>query len=120
MPQVPEPLPQGSVPLGDAKSFTEIRLDLPITPGPFEPTWESIEHHYPGVPDWFGEAKFGIRVHFGPQSAGKSGDWYAQRMYFRERRPIKPTVIGTDTRLDTDTESCYEIGTRRVWIPNGW
>jgi len=27
------------------------------------------------------EAKFGIWVHFGPQSAGESGDWYARHLY---------------------------------------
>lgn len=81
IPHVPQPLPEASIPLGNIDTFPEVRLDLPITPGPFEPTWESIEQHYPGVPDWFGEAKFGIWVHFGPQAAGESGDWYARRMY---------------------------------------
>jgi alpha-L-fucosidase len=27
------------------------------------------------------DAKFGIWVHFGPQSAGQSGDWYARKLY---------------------------------------
>jgi alpha-L-fucosidase len=80
-PEVPEKKPLNSVEMGDWKSFPEIKLDVPIAPGPFEPTWESIEKNYPGEPTWLREAKFGIWVHFGPQSAGESGDWYARNLY---------------------------------------
>jgi alpha-L-fucosidase len=81
IPEVAHPLPEDSVPLEGSQSFEEVKLDLPVAPGPFEPTWESIEANYPGTPDWLREAKFGLWVHFGPQSAGKSGDWYARRLY---------------------------------------
>jgi alpha-L-fucosidase len=81
MPEIPKPLPQDSVPMGLVATAPEVKLDLPIAPGPFEPTWASIEKNYPGTPDWLREAKFGIWVHFGPQSAGQSGDWYARKMY---------------------------------------
>ncbi|MEO7495613.1 MAG: alpha-L-fucosidase [Massilia sp.] len=81
MPALPAPLPQDSVPMGDSSSAPEVKLALPITAGPFAPTWESIEKNYPGTPAWLREAKFGIWVHFGPQAAGLSGDWYARRMY---------------------------------------
>ena len=76
-PEVPAKQPIDSVAMGDWKSFPEMILDIPIAEGPFEPTWESIEKNYPGEPAWLREAKFGIWVHFGPQSAGESGDWYA-------------------------------------------
>lgn len=33
------------------QNFSEIQLDIPVTPGPFEPNWESIEN-YPGEPAW--------------------------------------------------------------------
>ena len=81
IPAVPPPQAQDSVPLGNSRSFAEMKLDIPIAPGPFEPTWESIEKNYPGEPAWLREAKFGIWVHFGPQSAGESGDWYARNLY---------------------------------------
>jgi alpha-L-fucosidase len=74
-------MPVDSVPMGDVNSAPEVKLDLAITPGPFQPTWQSIEQHYPGTPSWLRDAKFGIWVHFGPQAAGMSGDWYARRMY---------------------------------------
>ena len=78
---VPPRLPIDSVPMGDSSSAPEVKLDLPITPGPFQPTWQSIEQNYPGTPAWLRDAKFGIWVHFGPQAAGMSGDWYARKMY---------------------------------------
>jgi len=80
-PKVPVVLPRDSIKMGDWKSFPEIKLNIPIATGPFEPTWESIEKNYPGEPAWLREAKFGIWVHFGPQSAGESGDWYARKLY---------------------------------------
>lgn len=81
IPAVQKPLGIDTVPMGDSRTFSEIRLDIPVTPGPFEPNWESIEKNYPGEPAWLREAKFGIWVHFGPQSAGESGDWYARNLY---------------------------------------
>ncbi|MEV0614265.1 alpha-L-fucosidase [Nonomuraea sp. NPDC050404] len=45
----------------------------------FEPTWESLRTHR--IPQWFGEAKFGIWSHWGAQSVARSGDWYARHLY---------------------------------------
>ena len=81
MPSVHAPLPENSVPMGDGDTFEEVKLDLPIASGPYEPTWNSIEANYPGTPAWLRDSKFGIWVHFGPQAAGESGDWYARKLY---------------------------------------
>jgi alpha-L-fucosidase len=86
MPAIPTPKPIDSETMGDWKSFPEMKLNIPIAKGPFEPTWESIEKNYPGEPVWLREAKFGIWVHFGPQSAGESGDWYARNLYKSDKR----------------------------------
>jgi alpha-L-fucosidase len=80
-PEIPAKQPINSVDMGDWKTFPEMILDIPIAEGPYKPTWESIEKNYPGEPAWLREAKFGIWVHFGPQSAGESGDWYARNLY---------------------------------------
>jgi alpha-L-fucosidase len=80
-PEIPAKQQIDSVEMGDWKTFPEMILDIPIAEGPYEPTWESIEKSYPGEPAWLREAKFGIWVHFGPQSAGESGDWYARNLY---------------------------------------
>ncbi len=80
-PTIPAKQPIDSVAMGDWRTFPEMKLDIPIASGPFEPTWESIEKNYPGEPTWLRDAKFGIWVHFGPQAAGESGDWYARNLY---------------------------------------
>ncbi|MEJ2881425.1 alpha-L-fucosidase [Pedobacter sp. GR22-6] len=81
IPRIPAPGPIDSYPMGDWKSFPEMKLNLAIADGPFKPTWESIEKNYPGDSSWLRDAKFGIWVHFGPQASGESGDWYARNMY---------------------------------------
>jgi hypothetical protein len=48
--------------------------------GTVRATWSSIEKNYPGSPKWLRDAKFGTWVHFGPQSVGESGDWYARNL----------------------------------------
>lgn len=73
--------PANSVPMQDPATFPEVKMDFPIAAGPFEPTWESIAKNNPGTPAWLREAKFGIWVHFGPQAEGRSGDWFARKLY---------------------------------------
>lgn len=81
IPEIPAKERINSVKMADQNTFMEMKINLPITDGPFKPTWESIEKNYPGPPQWLRDAKFGIWVHFGPQSAGESGDWYARNLY---------------------------------------
>jgi alpha-L-fucosidase len=88
-PVIPAKQPIDSIPMGNWETFPEITLDIPIASGPYAPTWESIEQNYPGEPAWLREAKFGIWVHFGPQSAGESGDWYARNLYKPGTRAYK-------------------------------
>jgi len=80
-PATPPVASEESITMQDPATFVEVKLDFPIAAGPFQPTWDSIDSHYPSAPAWLREAKFGIWVHFGPQSAGQSGDWYARKMY---------------------------------------
>ena len=84
IPELPPKRPAGSVPMGNPTAFPEAKMDFPIVPGPYAPTWESIAQNYPGKEvSWLRDAKFGIWVHFGPQAAGMSGDWYARRLYMQ-------------------------------------
>ena len=86
IPEIPAKEAVGSVKMGDWQTFQEVQLDLPLTAGPFQPNWASIEANYPGTPQWLRDAKFGIWVHFGPQAAGESGDWYARNLYKQGHR----------------------------------
>jgi alpha-L-fucosidase len=81
IPDVPALQPPDTVAMQDPASFAEVKMDFPIAGGPFEPTWDSINKNYPAGPSWLRDAKFGIWIHFGPQAAGQSGDWYARKMY---------------------------------------
>ena len=81
IPDLPALRPPESITMQDPTTFPEVKMDFPIAAGPFEPTWDSIAKNYPGGPAWLREAKFGFWVHFGPQAAGQSGDWYARRLY---------------------------------------
>ncbi len=53
-----------------------------IAPGPFQPTWESLEQGYK-CPEWFRDAKFGIWAHWSAQCVPEQGDWYARNMYIQ-------------------------------------
>ncbi len=49
--------------------------------GPYEATWDSLKAHYK-VPAWFGEAKFGLFMHFGLYAVPAHGnEWYEKHMY---------------------------------------
>jgi len=49
-------------------------------PGPFDPTWDSLERYQ--VPEWYLDAKFGIFIHWGVYSVPAFGnEWYARNMY---------------------------------------
>lgn len=58
---------------------TVTNLQLPVIPGPFQPTKESLANY--SCPEWFRDAKFGIWSHWGPQAVPREGDWYARKMY---------------------------------------
>ena len=60
IPEIPPKKPAGSVQMGRLEDFPEVQLDIPITEGPFRPSWESIEQNYPGTPQWLRDAKVGI------------------------------------------------------------
>ena len=134
MPEVRKPEPIGSVKMVDPETFQEEQLDIPIAEGPFKATWESIEQNYPGTPEWLREAKIGFWVHFGPQAAGESGDWYARNLYKEEHPAYKnhlrrfghPSEVGykevlrdwNPTRLDPEalTALYQKAGARFLMI----
>jgi alpha-L-fucosidase len=65
-----------------APTGSDANPNLPIAPGPFQPTDDSLkQYHYP---DWFRDAKFGIWAHWGPQAVPRKGDWYAKKMYIAD------------------------------------
>jgi alpha-L-fucosidase len=69
----------GSIPTDLKPSAIVSTADEPITPGKFQPTWQSLSQYE--VPEWFRDRKFGIWAHWGPQCQPEAGDWYAREMY---------------------------------------
>jgi alpha-L-fucosidase len=55
-------------------------IDVPIADGPYEPTWKSLGDQFK-CPNWWHHAKIGMWLHWGPQSVGEDGDWYAKWIY---------------------------------------
>ncbi len=56
------------------------KVPVEIAPGPFQPEWKSLGDQFK-TPRWFREAKIGMWLHWGPQSIGEDGDWYAKWIY---------------------------------------
>jgi alpha-L-fucosidase len=56
----------------------QARVEVP--PGPFEPTWESLEQYQ--APAWYQDGKFGIFIHWGLYAVPAFGnEWYPRNMY---------------------------------------
>lgn len=53
-----------------------------IAPGPFKADWKSFtSDKIQREPSWWRDAKIGVWFHWGPQSMGRNGDWYARFLY---------------------------------------
>jgi alpha-L-fucosidase len=96
-----------------AVPFVSSALDLPIAPGPFAGTTESLTNY--SCPDWFRDAKFGIWAHWGPQSVPMEGDWYAKKMYISDE-------VDRKTHEHKGPSSDYKDHLARWGHPstNGW
>jgi len=55
-------------------------IEVPIAAGPCQPTWHSLGDNFK-CPAWWRQAKIGVWLHWGPQSVGEDGDWYAKWIY---------------------------------------
>jgi alpha-L-fucosidase len=69
-------------PLTPAEAREPFLIPDPIDPGPFTADWKSFTaDKLQAEPDWWREAKIGVWFHWGPQSMGRNGDWYARFLY---------------------------------------
>ena len=60
-------------------------LPTKMPPGPFQPTWESLQANY-RVPQWVVGAKFGLFLHWGLYAVpAHHNEWYEKHMYGAER-----------------------------------
>jgi alpha-L-fucosidase len=63
----------------DPLASKEFIQSLPMTPGPYQPTWQSMASQYK-VPEWFRDAKLGIFMHWGICSVPARHGWYGLAM----------------------------------------
>ena len=66
-------------------------IDKVISDGPFKDTWESLSAYNP--PKWYGDAKFGIFIHWGVYSVPAFGnEWYPRNMYIEGSKEFEHHV----------------------------
>ena len=69
-------------PLTPEQAREVYHIPVPIAQGPFSADWKSFSaDKLKQEPDWWRDAKIGIWFHWGPQSMGRNGDWYARFLY---------------------------------------
>lgn len=60
------------------------KIEYVIQQGPYHDTWDSLSTVR--IPEWFGQAKFGIFIHWGLYSiAAHNNEWYSRNMYIQDR-----------------------------------
>ncbi len=87
--------------------------------GPYRPDWETLRNH--AVPQWFGDAKFGIFIGWGVYAVpGAVNEWYPHNMY----RPGDPAYQDFAKRFGGTNAKGYKdfIPSFRAerWDPNDW
>jgi len=94
------------------------KLNLPITEGPFKPTWESLESQYK-FPEWFRDAKFGIWAHWGFGSYGPQG-FYPKNKGVSANPSATPSLKGAkDALLDFKAEHWDPVKLLTFYKENG-
>ncbi len=69
-------------PLTPAEAKVPYLIPDEIASGPFSADWKSFTaDKIQREPSWWREAKIGVWFHWGPQSMGRNGDWYARFLY---------------------------------------
>ena len=82
----------------------------------FEPTWESVDSR--PTPAWWGDAKFGIFIHWGVFSVpayapkGEYAEWYWERL----RKPGNPDASTNDAKIRRETREFHadKVSERRL------
>jgi alpha-L-fucosidase len=86
-----------------------------VTPGKYTNTRASLAAYE--IPEWFGDAKFGIWAHWGPQSAVGDGDWYARNMYMEGSAQYEYHVKRFGPQSKFGYKDCIPLYTADKWDP---
>jgi alpha-L-fucosidase len=88
-----------------------------ITPGPFEPSWQSLKAGYT-PPEWYRDAKFGLWAHWGAQCVPEAGDWYARHMYVQGHPQYQHHAATYGHPADTGFMDIQNLWTAENWDPD--
>jgi len=92
----------------------------PMPPGPFQPTWESIQANYV-TPAWFADAKFGLFMHWGIYSVAAHGpsaaEWYEKHMYQGDAAWHEQNIGPIDK---VGYKNLIPLFTAAKWDPDAW
>jgi alpha-L-fucosidase len=92
---------------------------ITIPPGPFEPTWESLENYT--IPEWFKDAKFGIFIHWGVYSVPAFGnEWYPRNMYLPRSKEFEHHVATYGPQSEFGYKDFIPMLTAEHFDPNEW
>ncbi len=91
-------------------------LSLPVAPGPFQPTMDSLTNYH--CPTWFRDAKFGIWAHWGPQAVPMFGDWYARHLYDQNNAQYKDHLEHYGHPSTNGYKDIIPLWKAEKWDPN--
>ena len=87
--------------------------------GPYEPTWESLQRYT--SPRWYGDAKFGVFIHWGVYSVPAFGnEWYARTMYQQGTKEFEHHVATYGPHTEFGYKDFVERFTAPEFDPAAW
>ena len=90
-----------------------------VPEGPFQPTWESLEHYV--VPEWYLDAKFGIFIHWGLYSVPAfRNEWYSRNMYLQDQPEYKHHLETYGPHKQFGYKDFIPKFTAEKWNPEQW
>jgi len=90
-----------------------------IPEGPFQPSWESLEHYT--TPEWYLDAKFGIFIHWGVYSVPAfRSEWYPRNMYLKDHPAHKHHLETYGPHKQFGYKDFIPMFTAEKWDPAEW
>jgi len=90
-----------------------------IPEGPFQPSWESLEHYT--IPEWYLDAKFGIFIHWGVYSVPAfQNEWYPRNMYLKDHPAHKHHLETYGPHKQFGYKDFIPMFTAEKWDPAEW
>ncbi|MEI3214979.1 MAG: alpha-L-fucosidase [Lachnospiraceae bacterium] len=84
-----------------------------IAKGKYKDTWESLQQYR--VPDWYGDVKFGIFIHWGIFSVPAfANEWYSRNMYIQGSPEYEHHIKTYGHRRISDIRILFQCSKQRT------